>query len=420
MAAITGDNRHGRPGGRGLSTPIPGRTDKDVQFVTDVADDSLGPNFSEDLERFYDRANEQDKRRCVELLASLSLSDDLNKKVQRLQSSKHKVSTTNKGRAHQRPKTAMASIGDGRGSYRPGSSRDVKRTDTSYRRDFPPRPAPPATQARPKSTQGFYHAKYKLSGPVGKATYTKQYNDKGHCRPDLIRSGTASGSRRNNPHPFESFMVWRFPKDVPEDQNIYAGGVLTDQMMEEILRDKCQSTYQSDYLGIPQGHQVSSAFDSYRDWRENIPYSLGSTMRFSYQFPRQPEEILKSNTSRFGCNSKQQIPASGIVPTSQRHQMKIRRNTTYDRFFNQPFRPGQVELSKAVKSGKINEYLRLADDKERDVLLRMLANMNAQERSSERSDRSRTPSTAGRPLSANVPKPPPPKNSGVSHWTGPQ
>ena len=57
---------------------------------------------------------------------------------------------------------------------------------------------------------------------------------------------------------------------------------------------------------------------------------------------------------------------------------------------------------------------------ERDILLRMLANMNAKERSGERSDRSRTPSTAGRPLSANVPKPPPPKTSGVSHWTGPQ
>lgn len=420
MARIAKDNEARGHHREDRNTPVPGGRETHVHFTTDIADDSLGPDFAEDLERFYGRANEQDQRRCVELLASLSLSDELNKKVQKLQADKHKASTNNRARS-QRPKTAMASIG-GRGSYRPGSSRDVKQTDTSYRRDYPLRPAPPATQARPKSTQGFYHSKYKLSGPVGKATYTKQYTDKGHCRPDLIRSGTSSGSRRNNPHPFESFMVWRFPKDVPEDQDIYSGGsMLTDQMMEEILRDKCQSTYQSDFLGIPQGHQVGSAFDSYRDWRENIPYSLNSTMRFSYQFPRQPAEILKSNTSRFGCNSNQTVPASGIVPTSQRHQMKIRRNTTYDRFFNQPFRPGQVELSKAVKSGKINEYLRLANDKERDVLLRMLANMHQDGKSqSGKSERCRTPSTAGRPLSASVPKPPFPKNSGVSRWTGPQ
>ena len=57
---------------------------------------------------------------------------------------------------------------------------------------------------------------------------------------------------------------------------------------------------------------MSSAFDQYRDWRESIPYSLNSTMRFSYQFPKQPADILKSNTTRFGCNSKKHIPASGI------------------------------------------------------------------------------------------------------------
>ena len=57
---------------------------------------------------------------------------------------------------------------------------------------------------------------------------------------------------------------------------------------------------------------MSSAFDKYRDWREAIPYTLNSTMRFSYQYPRQPADILRSNTTRFGCNSNKHIPASGI------------------------------------------------------------------------------------------------------------
>ena len=75
-------------------------------------------------------------------------------------------------------------------------------------------------------------------------------------------------------------MVWRFPKDVPEDQNIYAGGLLTDQMMEEILRDKCQSTYQSDYLGIPQGKDDCFLF--YSEVSVNICFNLYSKFMYYY------------------------------------------------------------------------------------------------------------------------------------------
>ncbi|XP_022086134.1 testis-expressed protein 26-like [Acanthaster planci] len=366
------------------------------QYLTEFGGDSLTAGFSKDLLQFYGKANAEDKRRCLELLTSLSIGEELTKHAAA------KKPARPKGPKLQRPKTAMASLG------RSGAPQ-VKRTMTTYRRDFPGVIAPPAPQARPKSTDGLYKASYELNGPVGTPTYNKEFYNKGYCRPQLIRSGTSSGDRRNNPHPFESFMVWRFPKHVPKDQQIYPGEI-TDQMMEEVLRDKCKSTYQNDYLGVPQGYQMQSAFENYVDWREKVPFSLASTMRFSYQFPKQ-QDLLRGNNSRYGCNKDKHLKASGIVPLSSTHQKHLRRHTTYDRFFNKPFRPGMVEVSKALDAGKLDEYLQLASEKERDVLQKMLESM-------AKCEQPRPPSASGsRPKSATSTRPA--NLSWISNWNGP-
>lgn len=67
--------------------------------------DSLSKGFSRDLQQFYGKANEQDKRRCLELLASLHIGEDLNKR------SAVRKPTRPKDTKLQRPKTAMASFG---------------------------------------------------------------------------------------------------------------------------------------------------------------------------------------------------------------------------------------------------------------------------------------------------------------------
>jgi hypothetical protein len=203
-------------------------------------------------------------------------------------------------------------------------------------------------------------------------------------------------------------MVWRFPKHLPKDQQVYPGEI-TDQMMEEILRDKCKSTYQSDFVGVPQGYQMQSAFEKYVDWREKIPFSLSSSMRFSYQYPKQ-QEILRGNNTRYGCNKGMHLKASGIVPLSSTHQKHLRRHTTYDRFFNKPFRPGMVEVSKALDAGKLEEYLQHASEKERDVLQKMLESM-----ATDGSDR---PPSSSRPKSS-ASKSRPPNLTWISHWNGP-
>ena len=49
-------------------------------------------------------------------------------------------------------------------------------------------------------------------------------------------------------------MVWRFPsKAKPEQDNSPWSEQVTDEMIGQVHKRLCQSTYQSDYLGIPQG-----------------------------------------------------------------------------------------------------------------------------------------------------------------------
>ena len=44
----------------------------------------------------------------------------------------------------------------------------------------------------------------------------------------------------SNPHPKETFMVWKFPSKVPIEENGYPN----EHMMKEICKDKIRSTYQ--------------------------------------------------------------------------------------------------------------------------------------------------------------------------------
>ena len=49
-------------------------------------------------------------------------------------------------------------------------------------------------------------------------------------------------------------MVWRYPaKSKCEEAPVPWSAELTDDMMNQVHKRLCQSTYQTDYLGIPQG-----------------------------------------------------------------------------------------------------------------------------------------------------------------------
>ncbi|XP_041462583.1 testis-expressed protein 26-like [Lytechinus variegatus] len=375
------------------------------EYVTEINEQMPNSDFVSDLAQFYPHASDSDKQRCLELLASMTITDRMTHRVAR---------ETEKKKILQRPKTAIGSYG------RPGTpGARVKKTMTSYRRDYPAKPFTHHPNARPGTTDTAYRTSFDPRGPLGMTHYNDVHNAKGYNKAEpYLRTGSSSGARKNNPHPFESFMVWKLPKDALSDHEQLYPHPLTDQMMEEIMRDKCLSTYQTDYLGIPQGYQVRTAMEDYVDWREKVPYSHESTTRAIYQAPKQHKD-LTNNTSRFGCNRNINRPSTGIVPNTTRHEMHLRKATSYDHFYNKPFKPGTEQLSKALAKGKLDEFLRLADEKDRDAVQSIVRKLKKQPEPTKESQDAEDLRLSGLSPNRPVTAKPIPRFSWRSSWTGP-
>lgn len=58
------------------------------------------------------------------------------------------------------------------------------------------------------------------------------------------------------------------------------------------------------------GFQLKSAYTLPPDWKADIPYTLDSVARYSYQNPTQQEE-LKLPVDRYGSNKKKHLAVDG-------------------------------------------------------------------------------------------------------------
>ncbi|XP_059178423.1 uncharacterized protein LOC131957696 [Physella acuta] len=205
---------------------------------------------------------------------------------------------------------------------------------TSYERDFPPKSDFGVWAIRPM-TSGGYATTVPKSQPPGPTTYDVEFCKKSQRPSSPERAGTASGQRNNRPHPTQSFMVWRLPHNYHKNnvQNEAVSEELTNEKLNQITRRLCHSTYQTDYLGIPQGFQVKSAFNLPSNWRENVPYGMESNQRTSYQTPFQQQQLVVPVT-RYGSNGQKHVPALAVVPTANKRLIGINGRTTYDRHYN--------------------------------------------------------------------------------------
>lgn len=224
-----------------------------------------------------------------------------------------------------RPKSAMAAI----------ENQLMNPYATSYDINYGHHPHGNKSSAadRPGTSRG-YTASYKLSGPIGTTHFDDEYCLKKGEKAVPIRSGTSSGSRSNNPHPDQSFMVWRYPKERKFNNGETSGAPaanrnyrkLTDGVLDEIVRDNFRSTYDQDYMGIPQGYQMKDAIGAPDDWRDQVPRPLDTSCRRTYKPPVQ-HPAHKLGTSRYDCNKLYVQPAVGIVPTVSKQHVVNQKNT---------------------------------------------------------------------------------------------
>merc|ERR1712139_396557 len=83
---------------------------------------------------------------------------------------------------------------------------------------------------------------------MGKSEFTTtaqaNFGWKQQTKEEPIRTRTASGQRRNNPHPHEAFMTWKLNKrKIAVDTEKL--GAEDDSELKKILRDQVTSTYQN-------------------------------------------------------------------------------------------------------------------------------------------------------------------------------
>ncbi|BFZ14560.1 hypothetical protein BsWGS_17599 [Bradybaena similaris] len=276
-----------------------------------LGDNVLSAKFVKELEHFYDKADMHDRAKCLQLITSVKKCEDLTKHMKKLQ----------------RPKTAMPAFGC-------SNSCMLDPYQTSYGSDYPYKTGGQIWAVRPMTSVGYVTSIPK-SKPLGPTVYDVEYCRKFQRPASPERAATSSGQRNNKPHPPKSFLVWKFPSNTRsyQDTGNKQFEELTNEKLRQITKRLCHSVYQNDYLGIPQGFQVKSAFSLPTNWKENVPYGKNSTQRENYQLPQQLQE-LRVATTRYGSNVHKQTPAVAAIPTANKRLLDVNGRTTYDRHFN--------------------------------------------------------------------------------------
>ncbi|KAG9264644.1 testis-expressed protein 26 [Astyanax mexicanus] len=203
--------------------------------------------------------------------------------------------------------------------------------ETSQRRDFVYRPSSSTSCLRPLTSQAYRNS-YDLADPVGGTAYRQDYYWKPQTKPACIRSGSASGNSRNNPHPNQAFLVWRLARGHKLCEN-----PPSEEEVRKVLSAQYRSTYRTDFLGTPQAGDVMNRRSPapYKPGRD-APHCIQTEMRFNYRKPVLNTE-LQGNMTRYGCNALHAVSPKGIVP-SVVHKHIINQEsrkllTTYDRHF---------------------------------------------------------------------------------------
>jgi len=170
-------------------------------------------------------------------------------------------------------------------------------------------------------------------------------------RVDPIRTGTASGQRRNNPHPHEAFMTWKLNKRkiISDTDDL---GTQDSEELKKIFRDQVTSTYQNafhDNTGKilemreharkelnnwqnpvlkPTAQKVipgepaplpSQIKKMQANWRKQVGTEFATRANLSTNTvtfgPPVHHKHLDDNTTRYGCNKTKMKAAIGVVPT---------------------------------------------------------------------------------------------------------
>jgi len=232
---------------------------------------------------------------------------------------------------------------------------------TTHDQHFPGYPAGLYAEAHRPSENGTAKSIKPPAKSEFETTAGENFGWKTQAKEQPIRTGTASGHRRNNPHPHEAFMNWRLEKGKVT-KNVSELGAENDDELQKILRDQVTSTYQNAYKDNTENivdmrrkaqkelhewqnpeipatpEQIDNKSnhgcykapkqikDKQRNWRGQVEHDFATSANLSTNMVtfNQPvhHKHLDDNTTRYGCNKNKMKAASGAVPTVIKHNTK--------------------------------------------------------------------------------------------------
>ncbi|XP_053279098.1 testis-expressed protein 26 [Pleuronectes platessa] len=208
--------------------------------------------------------------------------------------------------------------------------------ETCHRRQFVFRPNSAADVLLcPVSTSSIESSS--RSGPFGSTVYHKEFSWKAACRPECIHTG----QRRNNPHPSQSFLTWRLPRDAtqnPEYVRLPWKCLPSEGEIHKALTALYRSTYRCDFPSGPQGCDLVNNGErrpAPLHSRRHVTRFPDTEMRDNYRQPK-PKPELMGHRSLMSCNTDPIGTRRGIVPTVVQWHVQTQQRgsdlTAYDRF----------------------------------------------------------------------------------------
>ncbi|XP_019353776.1 testis-expressed protein 26 [Alligator mississippiensis] len=239
---------------------------------------------------------------------------------------------------------------------------------------------------------------YLNSKPMDYGTYREDVLWKPYSKVEPMRTGTLLGARRHNPQPSEDFLDWKLPrgeKVKPSKSLPPWAQPFSKQKIREASGPKSISSYDTNYLGLPQG----SATSAHSDLKILIPKPTETEFRCHYQPPAQACELMGLSQEK-GCNAKQYAPKKGLVPTvtfthTQKHE-NTKQLATYQSDFGKDYF-SIISILNSLDPEQVNKYVENAPEQEKMILQNFLNTVNENQ-----NEQIRKPSPLKRPPADKV------------------
>ncbi|XP_061485548.1 testis-expressed protein 26 isoform X2 [Rhineura floridana] len=247
--------------------------------------------------------------------------------------------------------------------------------ETTMKHDFVFKPATDPDADCSRASKGCV-IPFQIDEPTGRNIYRDEYCWKPYSKAEPIRSGSASGIRRNNPQPGERFLIWQMPREeTPLSTESFSPWTkpITKKEIEEVLKKQYKTAYARDYLGIQPGAAKEGA-PAPPDWKVLVPKPPDTEFRRHYQ-PQPHAPDLQDYTWKYGCNAKRHIPVKGAVPSvtfaqiwNQEHTKNL---STYQRDFGKDYFE-IVSVLNSLDPEEIKAYVERAPYPEKPILQNFL------------------------------------------------